>query len=357
MMSGWATDLVDKLGMRAQQIGITADMPGEMFEERLGAFLAFEKSLPILRPLAHLGTEGPPQMGVSGDFERWFAMASSAVGEIRRSLWDNLFTNFGRDRIDDEKAIRAYEHLHFAIRHADGSASQSADERDNAAESFIAHATTNYDTAIEIALESDKSVEVVDGFQRRSGRGSATYTPELLTGSDVRSSTRFVPVVHLHGAVGWYSRPNGTVTAQPADEAYDDRRIPALLLPDKNKVPAGFDSPARETWLRFEQLLTMSTHVLVIGHSLHDAHVVDALRASNASICVIVHKRADPKLRPGLAGTEDEVRRIRSLLKEVTLLPGDFGSDHIEKFFDVDQLVQWLRSTGRRLHADSLPRP
>jgi hypothetical protein len=157
-----------------------------------------------------------------------------------------------------------------------------------------------------------------------------------------------IPVVHLHGAVGWYFREDGTVTRLPTDEGYDDRRTPALLLPDDKKDPAGFESPARETWLQFTTLLRNSTHVFIIGHSLHDQHVVTALKESEASVAVMVHTapEADGAYAPA---TNEQRKRIQSVLGPVTLIPGSFGATGDTRDFDAQSVVDWLRTKGGTL--------
>lgn len=349
MMSSWASDLVTKLGARADQIGLRPDMPGEDFEKALGSFLAFEKALPLTQPLAHLGAPGAPSQRVTMGFADWFHTATSSVEQIRKDLLANLFENFGRDQIDDAKAARTYAKLHAALRKADGSVLQSEEDRKLAAESYIVHATTNYDTAIETAIQADAHLQLVDGFTSRAGLGSETYTPEVLTGATA-DSTSLIPVVHLHGAVGWYYRQDGSVTRRPADDGYDDRQIPALLLPDATKVPEGFESPARETWAQFLALLQSSTHAFVIGHSLHDAHVLTALKNANVSTAVLVHSAKAPIGSFELPNT-GEPDRIRGLLGDVALIPGDFGSSIYATDFEEQRVVEWLQSTGRRLYA------
>ena len=124
-MSGWATELVGALGIRAEQIGITPDMAGDAFEAKLGRFLAFEQALPIVGEFGYVGTAGAAQMGTDGNFQTWHDTATAAVRDTRQRLWDNLFQTFGRDRIDDVAAAKAYNRLHNLIREADGGGPQS----------------------------------------------------------------------------------------------------------------------------------------------------------------------------------------------------------------------------------------
>lgn len=327
-MSGWATDLVEALGIRAEQIGLRADMPGDEFETALGSFLAFEKALPVVGKFGYVGTPGAPQMGVDSNFQAWFNTANGAVQEVRHALWHNLFVTYGRDQIDDVAATTQYDALHAALRVADGSGP----------ESWIAHATTNYDTAIETALGS----KAKDGFVERSGQGSPVYAPDTLTSG--WESTAEIPVVHLHGAVGWYYRQDGSITRLPADENYDDRRAPALLLPDDTKGVDTFTKPQVETWGQFRRLLQMSTHVVFIGHSLHDAHIVDAVVERDLSVCVIAHgKRDSTGTLPRPA--DSKVSQVRSYIPKAFVVMGELEGKNTTQPFDTNEVGKWMIST------------
>lgn len=240
--------------------------------------------------------------------------------------------HFRPDRIDDDAARRAYRRLHDAIRSAD----------DDGPECFLAHATTNYDTALETAIEQDNRFRVVDGFSRRPGGGSEKYTLDAFAAAT--DSNRAVPVLHLHGAVGWYLNPDDTVERDPADRPYDDRRTPALLLPDDKKSPATFNAAAFQTWKQFDQLLTQATHVLFLGHSLHDQHIVQAVGRSDVRVAAVIYTEPDE------AGNypepdETEVERCRDLLPEIVALPGKFGQNREWDDLDIDQLTRWLRAS------------
>jgi hypothetical protein len=71
-----------------------------------------------------------------------------------------------------------------------------------------------------------------------------------------------VPVIQLHGAVGWYREPSGTVTRQPPNRA-PNRSLgrPALLSPDPDKDPAS--AMTRDLWGEFRRALSEATHILI----------------------------------------------------------------------------------------------
>lgn len=332
MMSAWATRLVEALGHRAQQIGLEAEMPGDRFEAALGRFLAFEKALPAVWPYVHITQPLTSPMSKDMNAETWFQQASAITGEIRRAIWKNLFESFGLDRIDRDAAIDSYRRLHALLRFADGDGPESA----------IAHATTNYDPAIELALDNIDGITLVDGFVRHAGGGREVYAPNLL--ADQWQTTDQVPILHVHGAVGWYFRNDGSITRRPTDDAYDEREAPALLLPDDTKNPDLFSIPIRETWGSLRRLIAEASHVLFVGHSLHDPHIVRAVREAGRPTAVVVYTTPDANgVYP--EPSESEQTWVRSQLPEAVLLPGAFGQRAPWADIDERSLERWLLAT------------
>lgn len=262
-------------------------------------------------------------MGPNGQTER---------ANITRGIWTNLFTNFGRARVDNHRAAAAYRALHeqvWAAIDAEGPAC------------WIAHVTTNYDPAIEVAIGMDDRLQLLDGFSQLRGGGSQIYNPEGIADRH-RDATDRVPVLHLHGAVGWYQRSDGQVTRLAADEGYDDRRTPALLLPDNRKDPLRSGAATQATWHQFVGLLNESTHVLLIGHSLHDRHLLEALRQRQGQVAVVIYTDPDSTGQyPAASG--DETERFVEALPHATLVPGRFGQLQDWPDIDRDALGKWLR--------------
>lgn len=333
MMSSWATLLVEALDHRAQQIGLMAEMPGDEFEAALGRFLAFEKALPMIAPFTHINQPISQPLSKDMGIESWFQQASAVTGEIRRGIWRNLFESFGLERVNPEAAIDSYSRLHALIRAADG----------EGPESYLAHATTNYDPAIELAIGDSTNMKLVDGFVQHAGGGRETYAPNLL--ADQWQTTDQVPVLHIHGGVGWYFQEDGTITRPPTDDPYDERRAPALLLPDDTKNPDLFDAPIRETWESFERLLTMASHVLFLGYSLHDSHVVQTVRAASLPTAVVTY--ALPNLQGEYpAPPKVELTRIKGLIPKAVVLSGAFGQREEWPDLDAQGLERWLLTTS-----------
>lgn len=237
--------------------------------------------------------------------------------------------------MDTAAAADAYAALHTLLRSTDQKGRQS----------YLAHATTNYDLAIEAALDADTTSELISGFASRRGDAASRFTPNLLT--SVNDSTRLVPVLHLHGAVGWYEHSGDVVRRTPADETFDERRVPALLLPDEQKDPTAFGPPAAQIWGAFRHHLRNATHILVLGQSLHDAHIVNLLTADDvaAAITIVVHVSPTPAGDFDIA-TSPEIEHLQRTLPGATLIGGEFGPKRATAGLDRHAVQSWLRSDG-----------
>lgn len=100
-----------------------------------------------------------------------------------------------------------------------------------------------------------------------------------------------VPVLHLHGAVGWYLQRDGHVIHQYADHPYNPTLgVPLFLPPDPLKDPLTNPHVAL-IWDQFHRALAGATHVLLIRHSLNDPPLVRSIRdhARQAKIGVTAH--------------------------------------------------------------------
>ncbi len=332
MMTSWATSLVGAMEGWAPALGISADMPGDKFEEALGRFLAFQRTVSLGEPYVQLGLNGPQGTNLqAAHIEAWLVNAKVKCADLRKVIWRNLFECFGAGRVDDSRARTAYEGLHQQLRSVDG----------DGPECYIWHATTNFDTAIESAVEQLPGLRLVDGFIQRPGRRRDAFSANLLTDS-ILDSTQNIPVLHLHGAVGWYIGGDGQLSRRPADEGYDERMTPALLLPDNTKDAAGFDGPTALVWEQFVKLANQATHILVLGHSLHDAHIVNVLRESPAQIGYVCYQ--PQKSGEWVVVDPEETKRINNLVqgKRVSLMSGDFDPSLGAETIDPSALRQFL---------------
>lgn len=358
MMKGWAADLVPRLGFVADQLGLTENTDGLNFEAIIGRFLNFSNALDSVTATnlgALLGDQtnvvGNAGRNVSGgNFALWAGTAQSNVAIFNQRLWESLWENFGRDRIDGSKADRAYSALHALIR-------ESGEEGQPC---YIAHATTNFDTAIEVAIQESIGLELLDGFTQVSGNARQRWAPNLLTASRLDSDAR-VPVAHLHGAVGWYfdRRDRNSIERRPSDDGLDDRMTPALLLPDDTKRPDLFPRPLVEVWEQFIILLQQATHVFMIGHSLHDQHLVKAINDAKVPTAVMSLGKASvvtsgkenmplghPSRRPRAVQWDlqnpGEDARIKEAIPGAVVVLGNFGEGQLSADLDADAFTKWL---------------
>jgi len=271
LMDGWSALLVERLDAAepglASTIELSSALTGEEFEERVGAFLAWQSGLDLMERFVQVGRQSTA--GVSGDVHQWFSNARQQAESIMRVINESLWSEFGGNRIDANVAGASYRELLRALDALPGTESGGA----------LFSATTNYDRSGEIAFDDV-------GFTPDTGaRGSAWQTSrlDLSTMKPWRSHTE-VPHLHLHGAVGWYRDPEqGGIKIAPADQAFDDRLTPAVLYPDPDKDPlAEVDLGVAHLWGKLEEALESATHVLIVGHSLHDRPLLDAIAKASA---------------------------------------------------------------------------
>lgn len=163
-----------------------------------------------------------------------------------------VYREFGRLSINTEKARSAYGGLLDKL---------------GFPEARVVFSTTNYDTSIEVGLQAIGTIPN-DGFPPTSWE-RPFLTPVGMVDWD-SGHKGSVPVLHLHGAVGWYFEPKGQIARQYPDQSYNPSLgVPAILPPDPNKEPTS--SPfVGVIWSEFIRALQGSTHVLILGHSLND---------------------------------------------------------------------------------------
>lgn len=346
MMSEWASSLVDALGHAAGLLKLSPSMRGDEFEAALGRFIRFAEALPSIEPLHTLGGArgliGPSQLVQPAlNSQEWLNIAWQNVDLIRRALWRNLYEHFTTDHIDEQTAHTSYKRLHDLIR--------DTLRRDANDPVFIAHATTNFDRAIEAAIDIEAArenkswIESRDGFTKNIAGRRAVWAPNLLNSVD---QDGVIPVLHLHGAVGWYFTEDGTtLQSRASDEPIDDRLTPALLLPDDTKNVSAFPDPLRQMWDQFKQQLANCTHVLVLGHSLHDAHLVQELEASQKPIAAVAFsERVNDSYDVEHSSDAKELRKVMPGLK---LIGGNFGQGAEHSDIETNELKLWLRDPTR----------
>jgi hypothetical protein len=234
----------------------------------------------------------------------------------------NLFRNFGYPRFDDGLAAAAFENLRRWLTEPDGS-------------THLWFATTNYDACIEVAFSS-KGFDIEDGFTRPSFGATPVLDPLGLAERSLQS-TGILPVLHLHGAVGWYRDQTGVIRRHANDQPYNQTLgSPALLLPDATKTVDSLTG-AERLWDEFRLLIDQATHVFILGHSLNDRHLLDLLRRGDKPIAVATFAP------DGAFGDQDAARiaqdHVASLLPNAVTIACDFGpSGHI----DESRVAKWF---------------
>ncbi|MGH2912111.1 MAG: SIR2 family protein [Solirubrobacteraceae bacterium] len=146
-------------------------------------------------------------------------------------------------------------------------------------------ATTNYDRSLEMAFSALK-LRARTGFYY-----DGVEYPQLLP-AGLGAYQDEPAILHLHGAVGWYRNQTGEIVEYPATAPYSPTNgLPAVLYPSNNKVVE--DSIVRAIWVEFDSALDAATHILVLGHSLADKHLVDRLRSISVPLGVTALTEAD----------------------------------------------------------------
>ena len=297
----------------ADALGLKLGLGPVEFEEVMGSLLALDASLPLFQQFMGLGAE--PIGRPNNHHQSWEKLTRRRLSDMVRVLHETLYEQFGRRAIDSGKAKAEVEIL---LDHLEGTED-------------VVFATTNYDQSIEIGLDAAGS-SVTDGFPPIRW-GSSSLQPDLLTNWPGESNP-MVPVLHLHGAVGWYAQSDGAIISQPPDQAYNDTLgVPAVLPPDPNKSPLSNPFVA-EVWRVFRLLLSQSKKVLVLGHSLHDPALVSAIgRSSDIADVAVGFHRVD-----GDDSDRQDDDPLPSDLADATRIPTELGPEPVFG----EELDRWL---------------
>lgn len=265
LMKDWSDSLVKKLdtsGIGSELVGLSNNLTGLEFENRLGHFLRVMSIFPELESILEPSAKWDPSGLELGRLQSWHTNTNRRLKDAITIIRESLYENFGWERTLPSAATEAYRRLLEAL-------STSSSQR-------VVYATTNYDRIGEAAL---------DRIGRRTDCGERShyappgYGPELVLDPEglLGGMPRFTPVLHLHGAVGWYRRPGEEAIYVAGGGSYsEDQGIPVVMLPDPNK-DYDADRVIQTIWTEFRQALRRAKKVLVLGHSLNDGSLVRAL--------------------------------------------------------------------------------
>ena len=205
------------------------------------------------------------------------------------------------------------------------------------------YATTNYDWIGEAALS--QLGRRPEWGERRDVIGPGMGGPVTVDVERLLDGLpRTTPVLHLHGAVGWYRRadPSAVIVA---NARYDpDFGVPVVMLPNPAKDYAS-DTLVQSLWTQFNDALRRPSMVLVLGHSLNDAALVDALRSNVAplyrvAVTLLASESDSNQVDESASSTEE---RLTEVMPEATMIPLRFG---LEFKPPTQKLAQWAERTG-----------
>jgi hypothetical protein len=335
-MKEWANHLSGALAARdpgiALLVGLRRGMDGMEFEQQLGRFFAsaraFRDAQELMVNTSHFMATMPAPLGMLAtrpNIEEWHRQATFKIEQVSEVVHETLYTLFGRPSFDLQRARDSYVELLEEI----GIGSRGAN---------WVYATTNYDTIGDEALEA-ADFRVEWGERHRVRLSETIVDPENLL-DRVKTG---VPLLHLHGKIGWYRRSaaEGGQAIAVSNESYQAGfGTPVVMLPDPNKV---YDSdPIINTiWAQFQDALSRARRVLVLGHSLHDDQILGAIagRADPGTIGVTVYGHPSDPEQP--FDNDDPILAIREEhLPESTLIPIRFGETGMPRAV---KLAEWAK--------------
>jgi hypothetical protein len=340
LMAEWSRLILRKLGGVpgfVDAVGLTDSMTGPQFEERLGEFLqsaiAFGGIKPLLGPLGKMLQANPPSTvgNLNNTWEAWHSQAQHQINQVLGKIYESLYENFSAPNIDAVHVRNAYANLLNQL---------GITER-----SRWVYATTNYDVIADAALES-LGLRFHDGTD--SPRFGNTAERQFRVAGLLSVIDRDVPLLHLHGRVGWLVRAGSSPSSGPyaVDNLVnwtDSFGVPLVMLPDPRKDP-GSDGIIGQMWTEFDEALRRARRVLVLGHSLHDAPLVDALSEPDGRGKVAVTLLGDPD-----AGElHDDAREVAAIMEQQ--LPSAhrvimrFGRDYGPR--PSMEMERWLEATA-----------
>ena len=230
-------------------------LDGPEFEQRLGAFLQAYRALPRIERILSSTATFPNVQLPEHQIKTWYDNSRIALDQVVGGIYKVAYEQFAQERVATAYARMAYDSL-FQVLGIDDT-------------KRVAVVTTNYD------LIADNAIEEI-GRRTDNGNPRNPNVPvrveRLLEGG-----TRHVPVLHLHGCLGWYRRSDDDALMYFGGGRYEPQLGgPVMVLPDPEKS-YGDDPAITSLWDQFAEALRAATRVLVIGHSLNDQLLVQRI--------------------------------------------------------------------------------
>lgn len=294
LMADWSNALCAALDEQEASLAaachLVPEMDGPEFERNLGLLLRYEQMRHLEERFQDLG--GPQAGSHINKVVEARRNVGTRMATVMETINVSLYKQFDQRRVDEDKAAAAFRGLLRELREPD-----------------IIFATTNYDRAGETAL-ANIGRDIDDGFRRRPG-----LTPTLDPAGLIENRGSKTPVIHLHGAVGWYEVDNA-VSDHNADRDFNPSLgRPVVLYPDPDKDPTS-DATVQQLWHEFDTAIDVADAILVIGHSLHDPALVQALAAAAESKPVVIS-----------FATEADAARIEGEVPQATSVELIFGPE------------------------------
>lgn len=319
LMKDWATHLVGKLREAnvSDYVKLSLDMEGPEFEKVVGEFLrqfqAFQLVRPILTPSARMPLRNCHLPNLDGALNEWYDRTVSDLKKVIDVIYESLYEFFSPKSTYALGAREAYESLFKAL------------ELDPSKKLVVA--TTNYDVIIESVLSEL-------GFIPDCGEthGYVSVNRSIRVQDILEGLSRTVPVLHLHGKVGWIEKQE---TDGSRSQVFTDSNMqpqlrfgetPLVKLPDLDK---NYDGIFSDLWSAFSLAVDRAKSIVVLGHSLHDELLVKVLRSVESERIACTYVKED-----GAGETEQ-------IIQNSQMVEMKFGRDLAKMKTGLEKLQLW----------------
>ena len=331
LMGDWSEALIAKLGQKGpdylEVTGLHGGMSGPEFEAQLGQFLQQVAAFPMIESIVgasiNFQSLRSSTIGAQGVLDNWHSQVLFQLKQIVESIRESLYDQFAEDKCDVTKATNAYRSLFEAL----GISGHTK----------LVYATTNYDLIGESVIERLGALPDWGQPARISFSGEVP----LNVSNILNGMPRYTPVLHLHGRVGWYRRidPTGKTTSTYSTSVMKHQQglgDPIVMLPNPDKIYD--DELISPIWDEFKRALRRAKAVLVLGHSLNDKALVDAIISNVDRLDRVAVTALDS------AASLDLNEKIKGLLDGVEVItPLRFGSDEEGSCMAVTEWMDNLR--------------